>query len=366
MKSNGPFVARPFYRRSFWQRLIGCQPAENALIELVNQVATAPRAANVSLRVPELLKSRYGFDVRLRFSKDLERLHGNFIRHCLSDDEFSADEQDDVEHLRRLFGISEARHAAIRLEAATDFYRSLVREVVADGATTDDERVWLEAAATTLDIPAVVRKTVYAEEAKTVMQARVDGAVADGMLAPEEDAGISRMAGGLGVTVTSDNKTQAAMVKMRRMWRIRHGELDIVDAGINLQRGERCHLAKRVEWHETRRQRVAVGYSGPTMRVKIAQGVYWRAGVLGVQPMTRDALVKIDEGMVYLTNKRLLFMGAMKNSSLKLDRILDFTRYTDGVGVEKDSGKSPVLIFADEIEMFCATLARLISDGASG
>ncbi len=87
-----------------------------------------------------------------------------------------------------------------------------------------------------------------------------------------------------------------------------------------------------------RRQRVGAGHAGPTMRVKIANGVYWRAGALNLKPVTCDALVQIDTGRVFLTNKRLLFMGTKKNTSIQPNRILDITKHSDGVGIEKDAG----------------------------
>ena len=39
-----------------------------------------------------------------------------------------------------------------------------------------------------------------------------------------------------------------------------------------------------------------------------------------------DMLTPIDSGTAYVTNKRLLFNGEMKNASIKLQKILDFRR----------------------------------------
>jgi hypothetical protein len=55
-------------------------------------------------------------------------------------------------------------------------------------------------------------------------------------------------------------------------------------------------------------------------------------------------------------------MGAKKNTSILLNRILDITKYSDGVGIEKDAGKSPVLVFHKGIDIFCAVLSRVISE----
>ncbi len=146
------------------------------------------------------------------------------------------------------------------------------------------------------------------------------------------------------------------------MWRIAHGELEVVKPRINLPSGESCYFMHEIEWYETRCQRIAATYSGLTMRRKIADGIYWRTGAIGINPVIRDALVQIDAGRIHITNRRLLFTGSTKNISIKLNRILDFTRYSDGVKIDKDAGKNPVLVFDESIDVFCAILARVIAD----
>jgi hypothetical protein len=53
-------------------------------------------------------------------------------------------------------------------------------------------------------------------------------------------------------------------------------------------------------------------------------------------------------------------MGSKKNSNIKLTRILSFTPYTDGVGLQKDAGRSPMLQFQTNVEVFSMILSRLL------
>ena len=46
----------------------------------------------------------------------------------------------------------------------------------------------------------------------------------------------------------------------------------------------------------------------------------------------------------------------------RLNRILDFTTYTDGVEIIKDAGRNPVLLFDQDIDIFCLTLDRLLRE----
>ncbi len=70
----------------------------------------------------------------------------------------------------------------------------------------------------------------------------------------------------------------------------------------------------------------------------------------------------IDTGTLYLTNKRIIFTGTKKNSNIRIDKVLDFTPYTDGVEIGKDTGKSPTLQMTQNADIFCMILERLLNE----
>ena len=150
--------------------------------------------------------------------------------------------------------------------------------------------------------------------------------------------------------------------KHRLYWQIHNGNLPVVDAGINLQKSESCHFHTQIDWFETRTITKRISYSGPTMRIKIAKGLYWRAGNLAIKPTTEDVLAKIDSGDLYLTGKRIIFMGSRGNKTIALNKILNFEVYSNGIEIQKDSGKSPFFGFSDNIEIFSMLLGRIISN----
>jgi hypothetical protein len=70
----------------------------------------------------------------------------------------------------------------------------------------------------------------------------------------------------------------------------------------------------------------------------------------------------IDKGTLYLTNKRLILTGAKKNANIRLDKILNISPYSDGVEIDKETGKKPVLQFTDRADIFCIMLERLLRE----
>ena len=101
---------------------------------------------------------------------------------------------------------------------------------------------------------------------------------------------------------------------------------------------------------------------GASFRLKIMKGMYYRSGSVSVERITSDILSHIDSGTAYVTNKRLIFVGSRKNTNILLSKVLSVIPYSDGIGIEKDSGKSPILRVPDNADIFAMILGRVIND----
>src|SRR5690606_40389673 len=104
-----------------------------------------------------------------------------------------------------------------------------------------------------------------------------------------------------------------------------------------------CVSTTTMQWGDIRTETRTIRYGGPTARIRIAKGIYWRTGSMNVQRVTEEVLKPIDTGQLYITNKRVIFLGRNRNTNVRLNRILDFTIYTDGIELVKDAGRNPVL-----------------------
>ena len=102
------------------------------------------------------------------------------------------------------------------------------------------------------------------------------------------------------------------------------------------------------------------------MSIKIMRGVYYRAGSMNVQPVRSEVLQHMGTGQLYLTNKRLIFVGANKATTIRYEKIVTMNPYSDGVELIKDAGKSPTITVAtSNAELMNLMLARLISNSSA-
>lgn len=359
--SNGPFATKALESAGVLNKLFRTQPKKNAFLELNNALAQAGSIRDVTLETVQDVNSRYSVDLHKRFRDDLQDLYRKFLCFCLQDRQFTQEEIDDLWHLKALFGITDQDHEKLYQETAVGTYKRKLHEILSDSTVTDQEKDALQRLSAYLNIPEDTRKTTFESITAEFLQKKADMAAADQQLSPQEEAELEALARSLGGTIRYDGRSFMELSRMRFMWHINNSPLPAVQIPINLQRGEICHFQGRADWHEHRRVTRRLSYGGPALRIKICKGLYWKAGSYGVQRESEDVLTKIDSGGVYLTNWRIIFNGSLKSQSIKFEKILDITPYTDGVGIEKDGGKSPVLVM-EAPEIFVAMLARLIRD----
>ena len=192
----------------------------------------------------------------------------------------------------------------------------------------------------------------------------MDDATTDRRLSPDEDAQLSALARQLNVTLSHDNATAATLDRFRLLWRIENGELPLVTPPIRLQRGEQCHATIPAVHHELRTRTRAVRYAGPTVRVPIMKGVAYRVGSATVNGVTEDVLHEIDQGTLYATSKRLILDGSRKTTSIPYSKIINVTRYDDGIVTEKDTGKDQVFRCDGDVEVFSVILSAAMRGSA--
>lgn len=121
-----------------------------------------------------------------------------------------------------------------------------------------------------------------------------------------------------------------------------------------MTRGERCHAATKAVQHELRTRTRAVRVVGPTARVR--RGVYYGAGTAAIDRVEEDVLHEIDHGTLYATSKRLMLDGSRKTTSMAYSKIINLTRYDDGVVIEKDTGKDQVFRCNGDVKVFAVIL----------
>lgn len=241
-----------------------------------------------------------------------------------------------------------------------DLYKETFSEAVANGRLSDEELAFIEKLKNSVSLPDSLAKKI----ARDVKEERVNSALKNAMnnqrLSPQETEELKSISQSLGVTIKASEMTQELLNKYKLYWEIENGNPPPLQVNINLQRNENCYFTTPIGWSETRKEVKRYNYSGPTARIKIMKGVYYRAGSMAVSPQTTESLKLIDSGILYLTNKRLIFMGEKGNKQIRLTAILGFEHVGSGYLIQKSTGKSPVLGIQENLDLFEMLMRRCL------
>jgi len=113
----------------------------------------------------------------------------------------------------------------------------------------------------------------------------------------------------------------------------------------NLQKTEKIiWLFEDAQYYEEKtRRHYEGGHHG--LSIKIAKGLYYRAGAFKGHPVETTEILHIDTGLLGVTNKHIYFTGGRKSFRVKYSKIVSFTPYDDGIGIQKDAASAKPQIF---------------------
>lgn len=344
---NG-FSLRPLKAPGFLSRLLGIRIKENAFIEIENLLATREIASLIPADIEGILAS-----YKVRPGRARKRLVPTFktvLEHFASDSSISDEEADNLRRLRDLFGLVDADVRAVEAQVQGKAYSMALDTALADGHLSRDEHGKLARLIRGLRLDEELAKQIYANAAEAVVQSVVGRVIEDRRLSSEEDAQIKAVCENLGVSLSVTDATPSDLERYRTYWRADQGDFPEILVPFKLQRGEKCFHLVNASQHEIRSVTVRTNYSGPSYSFRIAKGLSYRVGSIKREPVKKDVLHKLEEGTLYFTTKRVFLDGARKNTSIALNKIANFETFSDGVRIEKETGKDQFFLFDGTID----------------
>jgi hypothetical protein len=139
------------------------------------------------------------------------------------------------------------------------------------------------------------------------------------------------------------------------------------DSPIILKKNERALLVlSNIALWEPRAVRQTRGaYGGPTFR--IAKGVSFRVGSFAARSESHEELRTIDQGMLTLTNKRLVFTGTKRTTNIDLRKIVAIEPYNDGIASQRENKqKTEYFIGTNKASINITSSGRKYTIPASG
>jgi hypothetical protein len=175
-------------------------------------------------------------------------------------------------------------------------------------------------------------------------EASVDSVLEDGLLTPEEEKSLDSAQKHFQWT-QEDLDENGAFTKLVKGGILR----DVLEGRVstrlkvqgqlpfNFMPGEQIvWVFPGVKYYEIRSRRSYVGgYQGVSLRV--VRGVYYRLGGFRGNPVDTAEVALAATGAFAITDKHLYFSGGVKAFRIPYKKIVSFTPYSDGIGIQRDA-----------------------------
>ena len=250
-----------------------------------------------------------------------------------------------------LFAI--AAHLQARRRNARALYQRRLEDALADGTLTPDEVAELEGLKLAKDLSqAEVRMAALA-----IYRGALRQVLADDHLGEDEDLALQELQAQLGLTDEELARDHLQLSRLRLMAQVEAGTLPDIDPPIPLVPHEHCHWVVQASFAE----RIGTGGRPHDLR-----GI--RLPLAGSEPFhvdgERDALrpdesiLPIDIGILVVTSRRLVFQGAKRTVSIPHARVEAVMLYEDGFLVQEIGGGSRGFLLVDDADLTVAVLRQ--------
>ena len=131
---------------------------------------------------------------------------------------------------------------------------------------------------------------------------------------------------------------------------------------LNLVKGEQLiwRFDNVAFFEEVTRTHYKGGSSGVSIR--IAKGIYYRIGAIKGTPVTTSEMKEKATGTLFIATKHLYFYSETKTVKIPLNKVVAFTPYDDGLGVQKDGSSAKPITFQNLDGWFIFNLVSNIAN----
>ena len=187
-------------------------------------------------------------------------------------------------------------------------------------------------------------------------------ATADRALDEKEERLLRQVQLELQLNDTAIQPQLSELARLRFFQQINQGDLPAVASDILLKKAEVAHWQSEAEFWEERVTHK--GYVGGShgVSIRVAKGVSYRLGGNRGQLVTEKDIIKVDEGKLVVTNKRVVFNGFTNSFSIPFSKLINYVVYEDAIQLDKEGKTKPGYFKLQDPEV----VAALISAVAQG
>lgn len=351
------FQVVPLVNVSFFQKLFKQLPAENSVIEVNNLLASYPIKEISSENIYEI-EQRYQINIQKEFKLNLEEFYAVYLNDCLKDGVLSNLDFENLNHLQLILSLKDDCVEKLNHNVGIIVYRIIFEKAISNGKLIKEEEELLNKLENDLKLPKSFITIITNEVKHNFIQKHVENVIKNQELSPDQEEEINNIAKKLKVDLLFSKEITKQLERLRLYWKLENLPLSTIEPDIVIQKSEKCYFKiGSVKWHELK------SFKQKPLHYKSDMKALKRFYLNSVFQKANDYSLKyVDTGNLYLTNKRIVFIGSYKNLNIRFDKILRLSPQSDGIEIDKETIKSVFIHLPHKLDEFSLILDRLIKE----
>jgi hypothetical protein len=328
-----PYKPVPLKTPSLLQRLFKQQPPENAIIQVNNLLAEKP-LQSITQNDLQNIESQYPVNLKQEYALNLQEFYAVYWNHSLLAGPQNAQTESELQHLAQLFQFSTETLNQLHHQVGAARFRKAAAGALKKRRFTPEDQGNLEHIRQRLKLGGEAAAQILSEEKLNTVDSFTTAIIKRNRCTPDEYQEFNAIKQSLQPPAERISAIGSTLKTLNYYWELEHLPMQTVNTRMVLQKSEACYYQLgQVKWLETRNDRYG------TARYEV-----------------------INIGSLCLTNKRLLFEGNQKNSNIPYDRIRSVSAQSNGVLIQKDKGKDPILEYQGDKLILEILLKRILKE----
>lgn len=134
------------------------------------------------------------------------------------------------------------------------------------------------------------------------------------------------------------------------------------DLNIIFKKDEILHWTCNAQLRKNKRVTDRINYGGIGGSIKIIKGVRYRYGSMKFKTNSHDELQEEDIGRLWITNKRIGFIGKRKNFVFNIEKIHSIELTQNGLEIVKEGKETPYIIGLNNYDIPCLVVSNILNN----
>ena len=339
-----PFIIKPIDQPKGLTKFFNPNPKSLFPVELNNYLARTNETDISQDNVVAIAKGHKINDIYKSFNKEINKLLKEYALALFTKNEFVDSVKARFFRLSNVLVVPQSESNKLLSDLRTEIFQQKMAYYLGERRSVDEEaEKYINDQVAALGVSDETASALVDKIRSGIIQAEFTKIISDERVSPAELEAINSLALSMKTSYQLSPETKKQLDHFVELWHLENDPLEVVEPDILIPKGEKCYFMGAANYYEMRKVTTGVTYGGPGVRLKIAKGIYYRAGSYKGARETQDQLVKIDSGMIYVTSKKIQFVGPLGNKVIRYNQIIDLNPFSDSVQIIKETGKSPYI-----------------------